>query len=93
MAVAFSPDGRRVASGATIWLLHPSACDKPEWLQLSIEIRSGLAWDVETKRPYPLSEEELKIRNNKTDGKFCGARVWEDLSPEELAALRGPVRK
>ena len=96
MDVAFSPNGRRVASGGEVWLLHPPACKEPAWLELSIEIRTGLAWDDEIKRPYPLSDAELEKRGDRLDrsyrGKFCDAREWEDLSPDELAALRAPGR-
>ncbi len=94
--VAFSPDGRRVASGRRVWLLPPPARDDPEWLQLSIELRSGFAWDEETRRPYPLSAEELKTRQDRLvveyEGRSCDAPEWDDPITEENPAPGAPGR-
>jgi WD40 repeat protein len=99
LGVAFSPDGMRVGTeenggDARVWLLRPPARPDRECLRLSVEIRTRLAWDRETKRPYDLSGEELSERRKLLDmnykGKFCDAREWSDLTEKELAALRNP---
>ena len=104
-SAAFSPDGRRVAvemgqfgeHGAQVWDLRPPARDDPECLRLSIEFRTGLAWNDKTKSPNVLSAEKISERRKLLDknykGKFCDAREWDDLSEGERAALRGPERK
>ncbi|MDH3761558.1 MAG: TIR domain-containing protein [Gammaproteobacteria bacterium] len=79
--VAFSSDGVQVAAGnSPAWIrrLDAEACAELEWLRLSVELRSGLAWDDLTDRPYRLSFKELEKRrqelSDKHDGKFCDAR-------------------
>jgi WD40 repeat protein len=94
-AAAFSPDGKRVAIGngyrhspgkGEVWLLHPPACNDPEWLRLSIEIRTGHAWDDKIERTYALTYDELKAKQKalqrKHGGKFCDTREWSDLTEE-----------
>ena len=87
-SAAFSLDGKRVAvevgehgeDGAQVWDLRPPALDNPECLRLSIEIRTGLAWDETTKRPIALSADDMSIRQERlrTDfnSEFCDAREW-----------------
>ena len=79
--------------------LHPPALNHPAWLRLSVEIRSGLAWDEKTKLPYDLSGKELSKKREqlpeeeKHTRRFFDAREWKDLTKDELKALRGPGRK
>jgi len=104
-AIAFSQDGTRVAvqagyeaenTPAQVWLLAPPACENSKWLRLSVEVRTGHAWDNKIGRTYALTYNELiekkKLLDKDYKGKFCDARKWEDLSPEELAMLRGTVK-
>jgi WD40 repeat protein len=104
-SAAFSSDGTRVAieighegrGGAQIWHLSPPARgDNPKCLRLFVEFRTGLAWDDETKRPYPLPSKELLDRKtdlvSNCEGKFSDTQEWKDLTKDEPAALRGPGR-
>ena len=87
-SAAVSRNGKHIAvempqngeHGAQVWNLRPPALDDPECLQLSIEIRTGLAWDDEAKRPFVLSANDLSNRQERLrtdfDGSFCDAREW-----------------
>jgi len=72
MNVAFTPNRRRVASGGEAWLLHLPVFMESAWLWLSVEIRTGQAWNDETKNPKPLSADARSKRQGKLREGFGG---------------------
>lgn len=67
------------------------------FLRKPVEIRTGHAWDYKIKHAYALINKELSDKRPQLDkkyrGKFCNAREWEELTKDELSALRGRGRK
>jgi len=82
MIAKFSPDSMNVTfltikvgtmeRGMEVWNLHQSADDVPECLRLSIEIRTGLAWNDNTNRTYRLSYNDMSERREQLREKYDG---------------------
>tara|TARA_R110002096_G_scaffold4493_16_gene20914 strand:+ start:12948 stop:15428 length:2481 start_codon:yes stop_codon:yes gene_type:complete len=77
----FSPDGRHIATGCAdgffrVWpapaLPGQANAEDPEWLQLSVEVRTGQRFDDRTGQLVPLDAESWWTRRNQIDEQYGG---------------------
>ena len=101
-ATSFSPDGQTMLTindgddkTARLRDVPPPASDEPERLRLSIEVRTGSAFDENSGTIKTLTQAEWLKRQTRLWQEFggpCDVRTWDQVSDAEKTRLRHPQK-